>query len=426
MDFRGSVDMLGIGGFECAGKGVPRPPASFPSVFGMNPLPEPPFLSLYLHAPFCRRACPYCDFYKVELPERRAAGEAARRFLRLALRELDLLLAAHPGTSGRALGSVYFGGGTPSLLDPPRVGEFLRAAAARLPFASGAEITLEANPDSTTPARLAGWREAGVNRLSLGVQSFHGATLKRLGRLHGAAAARRALREARKAGFTNLSLDLIFGAPGQGMDEWLGDIEEAIAFAPEHISFYGLTIHEDTPFAALERAGALGLPGEDAQAGQYTRARHRLIRAGYEHYEISNFALPGRRARHNENYWLGGEWLALGPSAHASFGGLRWENPRDLAAWSAALEAGRLARSAPAALTREEIRIESLFLGLRRAEGLDLAALRRATGFDLARERASALERLAAAGWLHAPAPGRLALTARGFLVADSILRELA
>ncbi len=394
----------------------------------------PPPLGLYVHVPFCASACPYCDFYKMPLPET-APGDLAE-YASLACAELALLLDAHPAARDRQLASIYIGGGTPSVLAPEFIAAILAETARAPGWADECEVTIEANPDTASPETFAAWRAAGANRLSLGCQSFDDAVLERLGRRHDAATARLAIEWARKAGFGNLSLDFIFGAPDQTLDSWMATLREAVALGPEHISFYGLTLHEGTPFFALECEGRLCAPGEDLQAEQYVAGRRLLVEAGYDHYEISNFARPGRRARHNENYWLGADWLALGPAAHASFDGLRWENPRSWAQWAAAIRAGHLARAKPCSLSPEEQWIEAIFLGLRRAEGLDANSLARRFGRDLRIERAREIERLLAAGlaeWRHrAPAHSQasagtscLALTERGLLLADSVMREL-
>ncbi len=383
-----------------------------------------PALGFYIHVPFCRHVCPYCDFYKVALGP---AGRGARgRYARAVAREIDLLAAAHPGATGRRLASVYLGGGTPSSLELAHLDTILDAVRARFPLAEDCEITLEANPETCTPARLAGWRAAGFNRLSLGGQTFDDRLLIKIGRGHKAATVRLALRRARHAGFTNLSLDLMFALPGQTLDGWMTDIEETIDRAPEHISFYGLTLHPGTRFHDMHEAGRLALPEEDLQADMYLQARRALLDAGYEHYEISNFARPGFRARHNENYWIGGDWLGAGPGAHASLDDLRWDNPSDLEEWQSTIRAGRLPRSVPLTITREERWTEGILLGLRRLDGLDVDALARSIGRDLRTERRPALNRFLAAGLVHWVAPSRLALTERGLLLADSIMTELA
>jgi oxygen-independent coproporphyrinogen-3 oxidase len=381
-------------------------------------------LSLYIHVPFCRRLCPYCDFFSVALSER--TRPAARRFAEDALRELSLLLEAHPRARESDLATVYFGGGTPSAL-PPRVVQALLDGLRRheLRTIPGAEITLEANPESLTPARLRCWRAAGINRLSLGAQSFDDALLGRIGRGHTAGDVRRSIRAARRAGIGNLSLDLMFALPGQDERRWMASIKEAVSHRPEHISFYGLTLHEGTRFARLAERGRLTLPDEDAQARMYVEARRLLLASGYEHYEISNFALPGFRARHNERYWLGGEWLALGPAAHACFDGLRWENPASLGAWGRALRSGRLPRSTPHAPTPDERWTEGLLLGLRRLDGLDVDALRISSGRDPRETRRKALDRLLDARLVEWKSADCLALTERGLLVADAVIAEL-
>lgn len=391
----------------------------------MNPENPDKCVSLYIHVPFCRRLCPYCDFYSVALSK--GTREAARRFPGDLLHEVSLLLEAHPRARGSILATVYFGGGTPSVL-PPRAPQTILEGLRRHDFrmAPDAEITLEANPETITPARLRGWRAAGINRVSLGAQSFDDTLLRRIGRGHTAGDVRRCIRAIRRAGIANLSLDLMFALPGQERRDWMASIEEALAYRPEHISFYGLTLHEGTPIARLAKQGRLLFPDEETEAGMYTEARRRLLDVGYEHYEISNFALPGYRARHNECYWMGGEWLALGPAAHAHYNGFRWANPASLIRWSRAVRDGRLPRSTPRAPTSEDLWAEGLILGLRRLDGLDVEALTQRSGRDLRQAGQIHLNRLLQAGLLEWKSADRLALTERGLLVADSVIAQLA
>jgi oxygen-independent coproporphyrinogen-3 oxidase len=328
-------------------------------------------LGVYIHVPFCKHACPYCDFYKIELRDRPARDRLD--FPWLLAREAALLLAAHPGLDARPLETVYLGGGTPTTLVPSAVGNLLAALAA-LFGGPPAEATIEANPENLTPARARQWRAAGFNRLSIGVQSFRPADLALLERLHAPETIHRAVANAREAGFDNLSLDLMFALPGQTLDDWLANLGAALALAPQHLSFYGLTYHEGTPFDEWRRTGRLDEADDELQAAMYRAGADRLEAAGYEHYEVSNFALPGHRSRHNQRYWTRADVLPLGPGAHGNLGALRWANPPDIDAWAAALRADRLPREPVETIAPDLAIAERLYALLRRREGIAAAA----------------------------------------------------
>lgn len=325
-------------------------------------------IGIYLHVPFCKHACPYCDFYKVELRD-----FPARSRLDFPLRcdaELELLLREEPSLAGRPLETIYFGGGTPSTLSPEGTAPLIEAIRARFPSESPPEITLEANPENLTPARCRKWREAGINRLSIGVQSFQARDLSTLERLHEPALIPRVVANAREAGIDNLSLDLMFALPDQTFGEWLKNLEAAVALSPEHLSFYGLTWHERTRFLEMLEAGELRETDEDLQAEMYLRGAALLEEAGYEHYEISNFARPGFRSRHNQRYWRRDDVIALGPGGHSNLGAKRWSNPEDLEHWGDCIDMGRLARIEAEELSEPAAEGERLFTLLRTREGL--------------------------------------------------------
>ena len=362
---------------------------------------------LYLHIPYCRSKCRYCDFYS-----RGGCRDVPDAYI-------DALLAAlrrfkeEPGPfrlAGDARpASVYFGGGTPGLLAPGQVGRILQAARP-LP---GAEITLEANPDSLTPGLLAGWRAAGVNRLSLGVQTARDDSLARLGRRHTAAQSRAALAMARAAGFENISGDIMLALPGYTnaeFDETLALLAEGGA---QHISAYLLKIEPGTAFAARPPAG---LPGEDEAAEFYLYAAEQLQKAGFAQYEISNFARPGQEGRHNLVYWNCGDYLGLGPAAHSCLGGRRFYWPADTAAFLA----GR-AQPVPDGSCGAE---DYIMLRLRLCAGLDLVPLKEEYGKEFTAKQIQFVKKCCEAGY--ARFNGRLlALTPRGMLIQNSILCEL-
>lgn len=363
-----------------------------------------PGLGLYVHIPFCRTRCRYCDFYRVgEDPARRGRFLAA----------LEVEIAGRREHHGRRAETVFLGGGTPSLLDAGQVRDVLATLERRFPFAPGVEVTMEANPSDLTPQRLAGYRAAGVNRLSLGVQSFADRELALLGRRHDAAAAARVVGEARRAGFDNLSLDLMLAVPGQTRASLRRTIGRALALAPDHVSAYLLEIHPGSEIDGLLRKRPGLFPGTEAQRRAYELLVDELTAAGLAQYEISNFARPGRESRHNLRYWRRLDTLGFGPSAHSFVAPERWRNPPDLVAYLADPLAVEPLPSAPLE--------EELFLGLRLTAGLAVdrlsALLGRTTG-----ELRPALERLAP--WLELSA-GRVRLNREGFLLSNEVLTEL-
>jgi oxygen-independent coproporphyrinogen-3 oxidase len=372
--------------------------------------------SLYVHIPYCDAKCPYCDFnsYAATRWPERAYAEALLAEMRA---------AAQAAWQGYTVCTVFFGGGTPSLFAPATIAELLRAARGLWPFAAGAEVTLEANPGTVDEAKLRGFRQAGVNRISFGVQSFHDQHLRTLGRIHDAAEAVAAITAARAAGFDNLNLDLIFAVPGQTVEQWDADLRAALAFAPEHISAYGLTYEENTPFHVLRRSGALTPLPEEAEVAMFTHTRAVLADHGYEAYEISNFARPGRACAHNRNYWRAGAYLGVGAGAH-SFAlqpapGLRWGNEKSPVRYIARATATGAARASEERLSERQARGEFAFLGLRCSEGFGLADFEHRFGCsaDAAFPHLRQLQRddLVAVG------SGRCRLTPRGLLIADSV-----
>jgi len=381
-------------------------------------------VGVYVHVPFCERVCPYCDFAVVAA--RPLAPALEERYVDALLCEL----AARRGVfAGRALASVYLGGGTPALLQPASVARLLDAIRAAFPAGARApEVTLEANPSTLESARLPAFRAAGVNRLSLGVQSFDDGVLKRLGRAHRAEAGRAALRAARAAGFANLSIDLLFAAPGQSLAALERDLDEAIAFAPEHVSTYALTLEPGTPFARAAARGRLALPDDDAVAAMLERVRGRLEAAGLLLYELSNFARPGFEAVHNARYWERRPVLGLGASAwstdprapEAPFG-VRRENARATAAYLAAVEAGASPEVSAEVLAPRVAQGEAAFLALRTRRGLVASAFAREFGAAPRALWSEAIDELREAGLLRESAAGDLALTPRGRLFADTV-----
>lgn len=362
---------------------------------------------LYVHIPFCPQVCPYCSF---------AVTRTRPRLHERYVQALCAELAARSSLADRGpLDTVYFGGGTPTLLAPDQLGRILESARHCLGIKADAELTVEANPEGADIDRFTALRELGFNRLSLGVQSFADQSLRLLGRRHTGVQAGAACAAARRAGFENLSLDLIFAIPSAPAQDWEHSLERALQHRPEHLSTYALTIEEGTPFAKEERQGRLLPLPEEEQAQAYEWGTARLEEAGYEHYEVSNFARPGFRSRHNWGYWHGGQYLGVGLAAHSMLAGRRSWNQRRLKDYLLAVEEGLLPEAGAEVLAPAAARGEALWLGLRTSEGFALQP-------GLAdRERFRAL---VAAGYLEVRGE-RVGLTRQGFVLADGLGVEL-
>jgi len=359
---------------------------------------------LYLHIPFCHHLCPYCGFYK------HTPGRLANRdFVDALLAETDLR-----GAAGLAPKTVYFGGGTPSLLSPSLLGRLMLGLKSRFDLSAVEEWTLEANPATFDLDKARLMRELGVDRISLGVQSFSTSTLATLGRDHTPDDAVEAFETLREAGFGNLSLDLMFSIPGQDLASWRKDLDRAVALAPEHVSAYNLTYEEDTEFLARHERGELDAD-EDRDATLFLEAIDTLGGAGFSHYEISNHARPGFESRHNRAYWSGADYLGLGPGAVSTISGVRWKSLPDTAAYVRALQAGIDPRVEVETLTEEDRRLEALAMRLRTREGAPLELL----------PSLDPLESLLEEGWIEVRS-GHVILTRSGKALADPIAVRLA
>lgn len=368
-------------------------------------------LGLYIHIPFCKQKCVYCDFYSL-------SGNESR------MDDYTDALCAHlletaPFAAGHSVDTVYFGGGTPSYLGEKRLVKLLKIISKKYHVAKDAEITLEANPDSAGDWKtLKALRKAGVNRLSLGMQSACDAELQKIGRVHTMAQVRAAVEAARRARIENLSLDLIYGLPGQTLEQWQKNLAAAVDLAPEHLSCYGLKVEEGTPlFARRETAG---LPGDEAQADMYLHTVDYLARHGYQQYEISNFARTGRESRHNLKYWLLEEYAGFGPGAHSDFGGVRYAYERDLERYIRGVKEHTPMLSESERIPPLDRDTEWVMLGLRTVRGLDPREFE--TRF---RRRFSCflpfLTQCQQAGYA-VQEEGRWHLTPRGFLVSNQII----
>ena len=375
-------------------------------------------IGVYLHSPFCVSHCTYCDFYT-----RAFNGESQVRTFARALAEGIRLSSQDLQVAGRSVDTVYFGGGTPSLLTAGDLETVMQALHAAFRLEPGAEISIEANPESVTQEKLADFRSLGINRLSLGVQSFQPAILETLGRAHSAQRARQAFQEARRAGFENVSFDLMLALPGQNLEILNQDLTTAADLAPDHLSAYLLEMDKETALRARIERGELKPPTEDEAADMYERTCSSLTRAGFRHYELSNFALPGKECRHNLKYWTDLPFVGFGPSAWSYLDGRRFREAADLEGYLDAVRRGAAPkREVTEGEARERID-EALFAGLRLVDGVDLANLGRNYGVeDPLGDRRQAVSDLEEAGFVSLEA-GRLRLTRRSYTIANEIFQ---
>ena len=375
--------------------------------------PEARELGLYVHVPFCAKRCGYCSFNTAPLED-----GAMGRYLEALRREIALL-GALPWASRIRLATIFFGGGTPSLLEADELAAVLDGIRAGFDVVADAEITVECNPESVTRAKLEGYRAAGVNRLSLGVQSLDDAILPQLGRLHDARGARAAFDAARDAGCANLSVDLMFGLPGLDLDGWTRAVDRVLGWQPDHLSAYGLTLDAGSLWGA---AGVEGLPAEQEQIDQYWGLARAAAAHGLEHYEISNYARPGFRSRHNQIYWHAAEYLAAGPGACGFVGRVRYANVKATPRYCQVLENGALPVASAEELSARQRLAERLLLGLRTADGVPATWLE--TRLDGDRALRQRIE-----GWraktLLVDVADRVRLTEAGFLLSDALFVEL-
>jgi oxygen-independent coproporphyrinogen-3 oxidase len=364
--------------------------------------------ALYVHLPFCPYICPYCDFAKWPY-----AADRAATYLTALAAEID----AAPALRGT---TVFFGGGTPNTYSAAQIGGLIDRLRARFALGPQAEITLEINPDLERCNELAAYRAAGVTRLSIGVQSFEPDELRVLGRRHTAADVELVVARARNAGFTNISLDLMFGVPGQTDASWSASLERAFALGIDHLSTYGLTVEEGTPYARWFAREPGAFFDDEREARLYARAIERAAAAGFEHYEISNFARPGYRCAHNENYWRNGSYLGLGVGAASYLDGVRSTATRDLQTYCAAALAGSVIPGEREKLLGDERTGEATMLALRTLEGVDVGEFRRRYDVDFHQRYGAVIADLTAAGMLQSSAD-RVALTERGRFLANDV-----
>jgi oxygen-independent coproporphyrinogen-3 oxidase len=367
-------------------------------------------LGLYVHVPFCSSICNYCNF------NRGLYDDALKtRYVAALIEEIG------GAGDGSPVDSIFFGGGTPSLLEPGEIGSVIAACGRAFTVASDAEITIEANPETASLERMAGFRDAGVTRLSYGVQSFRDDELLRLGRVHSAERAAEAVGIARTAGFDNLSLDLMMWLPGQSVSQWLSSVDAAIALEPDHVSLYLLELYPNAPLREVMARADWSQAPDDAAADMYLDAMFRLDRAGFKQYEISNVARPGLECRHNLKYWTDQEWLGFGCGAHSTRDQTRWKNVESVTDYVAMVQRGDALGVAHRRLSDAERAEEALMTGLRLSRGVDLGAFDRDYGVDVMAAHGPDLAPFLERGILRYNV-GRLTLTRTGMLLANEIM----
>jgi oxygen-independent coproporphyrinogen-3 oxidase len=371
-------------------------------------------IGIYVHVPFCTKRCYYCAFNTSPLENEAAMA----RYVAAAAREIEIA-SELPWTPSVDVGSVFFGGGTPSLLSADDMDVILGRLNERFRVRPDAEITVECNPESVDRAKLARYRDAGVNRVSLGVQALDDAILQRIGRLHDAAGARRAFDAVRAAGFANVSVDLMYGLPGLDVDRWTAGVDAILDWQPEHLSAYGLSLDAGSLWGAT---GVPDLPAEDGVVAQYWALARIAAARGLEHYEISNYARPGRRSEHNLTYWRRGEYLAIGPGGAGFIGDVRYTNVKATPRYCAEVEGGRLAIDESERLSDRQAEGERLILGLRLIDGVPRDWLDRHAATD--RSLGPRLAEWRARGLL-VDVEGRVRLTEAGFLLSDALFADL-
>jgi oxygen-independent coproporphyrinogen-3 oxidase len=365
-------------------------------------------MHLYLHVPFCARRCSYCDF---AIAVRREVPSA--QYVDAMLAEWQRLLDQDGWVRDSPVTTVHLGGGTPSRLAPREVVRLLDGLRQRVEFAADAELALEANPDDVSAEAVACWREGGINRVSLGVQSFDDRVLQWMHRTHDASQVGKAVETLRRSGIENVSLDLIFALPAALERHWARDLDAALALEPTHLSLYGLTVEPGTPLGRWAARGECRTTDDETYAAEYVAAAERFGVAGWDHYEVSNAARPGFRSRHNQAYWQRHNYLGLGPSAHSAHGRMRRWNIRAWAAWQQAVVEGRPTVEASETLSDAQELLERRYLGLRRSNGVETELI-----------PAEARVRWIEAGWAR-PSEGRIALTVEGWLRLDALIASI-
>ncbi|MGA7161341.1 MAG: radical SAM family heme chaperone HemW [Bacteroidota bacterium] len=376
--------------------------------------------SLYLHIPYCEKKCVYCDFYSIE------NMNSMEQFL--AALEGEIAMYSEQYSPRESFETIFFGGGTPSLLSPPTLERILNTLHSHYRIDSGAEITVETNPGTVDVEKLRGYRSIGVNRLSIGIQSFHEDELKFLSRIHTAGEANACVENAYRAGFENVSVDLIFSLPTQTLERWKENIRLAVALQPKHLSAYSLIVEEHTPLFTMVQNGTVKPIPEENDTRMYETTIAAMAEYGFTQYEVSNFAKPGYECRHNKNYWNHSNYLSFGPSAHSFWkenltGGRRWWNARSIAHYCEAIGKKSLPIAGSETVDKEKMFSEAVFLGLRSGE-LSVTTLQQLYGVDMLSSRGERLKMLSDEQLLHIN-DRHITLTRKGFMVCDAIAESL-
>ncbi len=374
-------------------------------------------LGLYIHIPYCRSKCGYCSFNSWPW-----SGEGPADYLDAVVAEMAML--SEGWGVGRVFSSLFIGGGTPTVYGGPALSRLLAACRQHFCWIDQPEITIETNPNTVSAANLASYRAAGANRLSIGVQVFDDRLLAGIGRSHSTAQAIQSVTLARQAGFTNLNLDLIYGLPTQGLDDWQHSLNAALDLSPDHLALYELSIEPGTLFAERQAQGKLPLPDDDTVAEMAALGHALLAKQGYLRYEISNYALPGAQCLHNLNYWQNGSYVGLGAGAVSSFDGLRLKNIDPPTGYMARIKAGLVAFQEGEALSLDASFRESIIMGLRLVAGVSLAALQQRYGLEPLTYYGKTLEKLRAHGLIELDEE-HMCLTAKALPIANQVLTEL-
>lgn len=377
---------------------------------------------LYLHIPFCEHKCIYCDFYSIA-PKENPDHEHALRERFLSSLKHEIVMRSGEERLHSSYETIFFGGGTPSLLSPSVIDEILNLLSRSFHISSGVEITLETNPGTVDLEKLKAFRSAGINRISMGIQSFHNDDLKFLSRIHSSLQAQECVRNAYEAGFENVSFDLIFALPSQTQERWESNLQQAMELQPAHISCYSLIVEPNTPLHRVVESKQVTLLNTEDDAALYEHTIEYLTSHGYEQYEVSNFARPGFKSRHNSKYWDHSNYLGFGPSAHSYWNGLRWWNIANVAGYSERLEKQLLPVAGEERLTPQQLIEEEIFLGLR-SEGIDVAGFRGRHNRDLMSDHRLTFEALLGQQMMVFDG-GKLRLTPKGYMLCDEICASL-
>ena len=368
--------------------------------------------SIYVHIPFCIKKCPYCDFYSI------TDQSLKQQFVEALIMEMQMV-SSHPFL----FDTLYFGGGTPSVLKPENIGRIIENAYGLFNISTDTEITIEVNPGTVTPEKLKGYQSVGINRINIGVQSFNDEFLDFLGRIHSSNDAYLTIRGARKADFDNIGIDLIYGIPGQTKKTWLSDLQRAVEFEPEHLSCYMLTYEKGTPLDRERRQGKFKPASGSLLAELFETTMEYLAAHGYVQYEISNFAKNASRiSRHNFKYWSFSPYLGFGPSAHSFIEPRRYWNCRSVKKYMESIKEGRLPVEEKEILSKEQRMMEMIYLGLRKTDGIDIDAIDENLGINFRRMFAEKIKQLEEDGYILSIQPkNRCALSRKGMLFLDSI-----